>query len=45
MKFVGKKGMTTISFPPLSFVAVGWVKSVSGIHDKHPGSATLKKYF
>jgi hypothetical protein len=41
--------MLTNFFSPLSFVTVfgsgirdpGWVKSGSGIRDKHPGSATL----
>jgi hypothetical protein len=48
VKFVAtKKGLTTIFFSPLSFVAVfgseirdpEWVKI--RIRDKHPGSATL----
>ncbi len=41
MKFVApKKGLTTNSFSPLSFVAVFWC----GIRDKHPGSATLTSF-
>ncbi len=45
MKFVATKNGKTTNFLHLSlllfFLDPGWVKSGSGIRDKHPGSATL----